>query len=274
MNRCVSSLIALVLLAACTPPSQEARARQEAEGSGRKPANALTCFPDEGPVAFEVDGVPVPVAAVERLVSFARRSQPEAAEDEVTRAVIEQRILPLAASFAHYEEKRGAMLAWARSVRERATDTAAVRRLAREENDFEWRRQQDRAPIISRFGPPRQQRPPLPLPVRLAAWDTPIGRMSDPVVTAEGVWLVRPESEGRGASEATDYRHCEVILKAWEPAARRDLVVVQVPMGQGRVASQRVPRLVQIQRELREDARVVIRQDRYKEVIPSRYWHR
>jgi hypothetical protein len=64
------------------------------------PEGTPPCFQDDGPIAFYVDGVPVPEKTIARLVAFVRAAQPGVSVEQAQAHVVRRAAIPVAAAYA------------------------------------------------------------------------------------------------------------------------------------------------------------------------------
>lgn len=176
---------------------------------------------DAGPIALEIDGVPVPKSTIDRYVRIWKMRQPGTSDKTILRAAIEEGIVPLAAMYAKNKDDVGILSerAWQAWKRLEAGEQWNV--VAAEESD------DPNAPV--NFGSQGIRRrlavpglPPVHPEIEQRAFSRPDEKHHEPCITPLGIVIVRAAKETRlpNQSDGEIQREIFRILFAWDPDYR------------------------------------------------------
>jgi len=186
-----------------------------------KSGPTLKVFPEEGPIALEIDGVPVPAKTIERYIAIYKIRLPGSSEKTVRRQAIEEGIIPVAALYSKNRADLGvlserAWQAWNRLERGEQWNTVVVDA-------------GDDPNAVANFGSQGIRRrlgvaglSPLHAIEEEEAFACSDDGHSKPFVTPLGVLVVRAAKPTRlpGQSDAEVQREVFRILFAWDPEYR------------------------------------------------------
>jgi hypothetical protein len=219
-----------------------------AEVKAPAPGDPIPCFSEIGPVAFTVNGVPVPEATVNRFTTFYRDLGVQN-EDKAKARAIEEAILGTAAVYADYRDQ-GKLAGWSKRVREAETrlkggeDFAAVAKSASDcptkaaggDLGEPFRRDQNVAALTE------------------VAFRSGVNAISSPLVSIYGAHFLKVTGKVDGSSPERDQRKGAHILIAFDPEDLKDVGAYQ-----------------QKCQKLKKDARVDSVREAYKKLIPTAY---
>lgn len=250
VSRVVAALCAAAIGAACSPKEAPGAATQ-----GGAPTGLAPCFADDGPVAFEVDGVPVPEKAVVRIAAFLRAADPSLTAERAKEVAVRGVAIPAAASYAAGLARREdggdgptavalrRAAAW-RDALAKGADFAAL--AAAESDDVGSKAAGGAVGFVTRAQMTEQAT------AGDAAFALPVGGTSGLVCSAYGVHVLRVAEAADGASSQQDRRRVSHLLAAFDPATL------------AADAAEARRRLMERARE----ARVKVLIDAYKKIVP------
>jgi hypothetical protein len=228
-------------------PGCNSKAPQD-EGIPPPSGETVPCFPEWGPVAFVVDGVPVPEATVDRFAAF-YKEQGVPGDDKAKARAIEEAIIGTASVYADARDQ-GKLAEWSRRVR------AAEARLAGGEDFSEVARAASDCATKAAGGdlgkPFRRDENVAALTE--AGFRTPVGKVTPPVVTVYGAHFLKVTGTIDGSSPARDQRMGAHILVAFDPKAIEDPAAYRETV-----------------QKLKKDAYVERVKEPYKKLIPTAY---
>lgn len=198
-----------LFLAACALACLPLAAQETEEG---KKVPTLPAFPDEGPVAFKVEGIAVPAATIERYADIMRARTPSLSEEAARRKAIEKGIIPQAAMYALHEEGVPDLSATAARIEARLKKGEDFGELAREfSDDISTRAQGGKLPhAYARVAMPGVG--PLSPAMEEVVFSTEVGSWAGPFVSPVGVHFVEVLSEKPNADPRFVQREVAHIL--------------------------------------------------------------
>jgi hypothetical protein len=244
-----TALVCLLVVAGCDksepPPPPPAVATI--------PSDVAPCFPDDGPVAFVVEGVPVPEKAVLRFAAYLRAREPGLSQEQAKEFAVTRVAFPVAAVYAaglkaNEDGSTPPTIAAARRAAknaEAARGGADFKTLAEDSDDLSTKVKGGDAGKVSRSEFDQ-------VSLGESAFALPRGGTAGPVFSLYGAHVLRVSEIADGASPQQDRRQVAHIVAAYDPEAfRADPSVVR----------KRAQAIVE-----RSKATVVI--DAYKKLIP------
>lgn len=201
--------LALVGASGCdrgAPKPPDASAKDE-------PGSVVPCFPDGGPVAFTVNGVPVPEKTIDRFAAFYRDAGMLNPDQAKARA-IDDAILGTAAVYADFKAVPGKLEEWSSRVRAVAArlkageDFATVAKTASDDSSKDrggdlgdaFRREQYVSALTE------------------AAFRQKVGEIGPPAITVYGAHFIKVTKAIDGSSPEKDLRKAAHVLVAFDPA--------------------------------------------------------
>ena len=205
-------ILAASLLGACGDPKEPSQPETPV-ASGP----VLAAFVDEGPIALEVDGVPVPKATLERYLALWKVRRPQTSDKTLIREAIEEGVVPIAAMYAAFSESDIAQLsarAWAAHGRLKSGEQWDVV-LADTSDDPNKAVAKGSIGIRRRLAVPGLASPSAEIEQR--AFEMELDAVSEPFCTEKGVQIVTARNEVRlpDQSEAELQREIFTLLFAW-----------------------------------------------------------
>jgi hypothetical protein len=248
MNRFPSGirLLAAFLLVALSGCDRRP-ARPADERPADEPGTLIACFPDGGPVAFTVNGVPVPEKTIDRFAAF-YRDMGMLNPDQAKARAIDEAILVTAAVYADFKNTPGKLEEWSSRVRavdarlKAGEDFATVAKTASDDPSKE--RGGD-------LGDPFK-REQYATTLTEGAFRQKVGETGPPVITVYGAHFLKVTKAIDGSSPEKDLRKASHILVAFDPAAVTNIGAYKTNC-----------------QKLRGEARVDSVKEPYKKLIPT-----
>jgi PPIC-type PPIASE domain len=194
----------------------ERRPASADDGTPAAPGNVISCFPDSGPLAFTVNGVPVPEKTVDRFAAF-YREMGLAVPDLAKRKAIEEGILTTAAVYSDYRDK-GKLEEWTKRVREigdKLKNGEAFADVAKSSSDCPTKEQG------GDLGAPFSRDKNVAA-LSEAAFSLKAGEVSPPIVSPYGAHFLKVDSRIDGSSPERDQRKASHILVAFDSDELKD----------------------------------------------------
>jgi PPIC-type PPIASE domain len=178
--------------------------------------NVVPCFPEGGPKAFSVNGVPVPEKTVERFASFYRDMGIQNPDQAKVKA-IDDAIIMTAAVYADFRDS-GRLEEWSSRVR------AAEARLKAGEDFASVAKMTSDCPSKAKggeFGDAFRREQNL-VPVSEAAFRLAKDEVSPPTVSVYGAHFVKVTARVDGSSPEKDQRKASHVLIAFDAERLQD----------------------------------------------------
>jgi hypothetical protein len=210
--------------------------------------DVIPCFPEWGPVAFAVNGVPVPEKTVERFAAH-YKDLGVAPEDKAKARAIDEAILVTAAVYADYRDRKR-LEEWSQRVKalearlKSGEDFAAA---AKASSDCATKEKG------GDLGEPFRRDQNLPNLTEVGFKAT-VGEVSAPIVSPYGAHFLKITGKIDGSSPERDQRKGAHILVAFDPEALKETATYR-----------------EMCQKLKKEAHVDSVKEPYKKLIPAAY---